>query len=151
MTSGQPSIRILVVDDHPIIRQGIGALVATQSDMSIIAEASNGREALELTRNRLPDLVFLDLQMPTQDGFSVIRELRNDDRFRELPVIAITANAMLGLTQGPWAGLRSQALRYELHQAGPFEAAQYGMMADLQHSQRRGGAAQRVSCLICAP
>jgi CheY-like chemotaxis protein len=59
-------------------------------------EAVNGRDALDLIRRNQPELVFLDLQMPVLDGFSVIRELRNDSRFRTLPVVAVTASAMLG-------------------------------------------------------
>jgi CheY-like chemotaxis protein len=85
---------ILVADDNALSRELIRELL--ESSGHVIVEASNGREALELIHSRPPDLVFLDLQMPVQDGFSVICELRNDDRFQELPVIAITASAMIG-------------------------------------------------------
>jgi CheY-like chemotaxis protein len=85
---------ILIADDNALSRELMRELL--ESSGHAILEASNGREALELIRSKLPDLVFLDLQMPVQDGFSVIRELRNDDRFRNLPVVAVTASAMLG-------------------------------------------------------
>lgn len=85
---------ILVADDNALSRELIRELL--ESSGHVILEAQNGHEALELIRSRRPDLVFLDLQMPLQDGFSVIRELRNDDRFHELPVVAVTATAMMG-------------------------------------------------------
>lgn len=85
---------ILVADDNALSRELIRELL--ESSGHVILEAQNGREALELIRSRGPDLVFLDLQMPLQDGFSVIRELRNEDRFHELPVVAVTASAMMG-------------------------------------------------------
>ena len=62
----------------------------------VVLEAINGTDALDLIRRRAPDLVFLDLQMPVQDGFDVISELRNDSRFQKLPVVAVTASAMIG-------------------------------------------------------
>jgi two-component system, NarL family, response regulator len=57
-------IRVLAVDDHPLLRAGIAALIGTQSDIELIAEASNGREALEQFRKRHPDITLMDLQMP---------------------------------------------------------------------------------------
>jgi CheY-like chemotaxis protein len=85
---------ILVADDNALSRELIRELLEPSGHL--ILEAQNGCEALELIRSRELDVVFLDLQMPLQDGFSVIRELRNDDRFRNLPVIAISASAMMG-------------------------------------------------------
>jgi two-component system, cell cycle response regulator len=85
---------ILVADDNAFSRELIRELL--ESSGHVILEAQNGREAMELIRSREPDLVFLDLQMPLQDGFSVIRELRNQPRFQKRPVIAITASAMMG-------------------------------------------------------
>ena len=61
-----------------------------------VAEAANGREALDLIRNSPPDVVLLDLQMPVMDGFAVIHAVRSDERLRLLTVIALTASAMLG-------------------------------------------------------
>jgi len=85
---------ILIADDNALSRELMRELLEVSGHM--ILEAVNGRNALELIRQCGPDLVFLDLQMPLQDGFSVIRELRNDSRFRNLPVIAVTASAMIG-------------------------------------------------------
>ena len=57
-------IRVLAVDDHPLLREGIAALIETEEDMQLIAEACNGREALECFRRSLPDITLMDLQMP---------------------------------------------------------------------------------------
>ena len=85
---------ILVADDNAFSRELIRELLEPSGH--VIVEAQNGLEALELIRSTGPDLVFLDLQMPLQDGFGVIRELRKDDRFVSLPVVAVTASAMVG-------------------------------------------------------
>ena len=85
---------ILVVDDNAFSREVMRELL--EASGHVILEAVNGRNALELIRQYVPDLVFLDLQMPLQDGFSVIWELRNDSRFQNLPVVAVTASAMIG-------------------------------------------------------
>ena len=85
---------ILVADDNVFSRELMRELL--EASGHIILEAVNGRNALDLIRRSAPDLVFLDLQMPLQDGFGVIRELRNDSRFRKLPVVTVTASAMIG-------------------------------------------------------
>lgn len=85
---------ILLADDNLPSRELMREIL--EASGHIIVEAVNGRDALDLIRQNQPELVFLDLQMPVLDGFSVIRELRSDVRFRSLPVIAVTASAMLG-------------------------------------------------------
>ena len=85
---------ILIADDNAFSRELMRELL--EASGHVILEAVNGRSALDLIRRCGPDLVFLDLQMPLQDGFSVIRELRNDSRFRNLSVVAVTASAMIG-------------------------------------------------------
>jgi CheY-like chemotaxis protein len=87
-------LTILIADDNPFSRELMRELL--EASGHVIIEAVNGRNAIELIRQNQPDLVFLDLQMPLQDGFSVIRELRDDARFRGLTVVAVTASAMLG-------------------------------------------------------
>ena len=62
------SISVLTVDDHPLLRDGIAALVNSQDDMKVVAEASNGREAIERFREHRPDITLMDLRMPDMDG-----------------------------------------------------------------------------------
>jgi len=82
------SIRILAVDDHPLFRSGIAALLATQPDISLVAEASNGREAIEKFREHRPDITLMDLQMPEMNGVDAMMAIRNE--FPEARVIVLT-------------------------------------------------------------
>jgi DNA-binding NarL/FixJ family response regulator len=88
MSSDNHSIRILTADDHPLIRQGIAGLVATQSDMGVIAEAANGREAIEQFRTHRPDVTLMDLQMPETSGLDAITAIRGE--FPEARIIVLT-------------------------------------------------------------
>jgi len=87
-------MKILLADDNLPSRELMREILETSGHR--VMEAVNGRDALDLVHQNRPDLVFLDLQMPVMDGFRVIQELRNDIRFRKLPVVAVTASAMLG-------------------------------------------------------
>jgi DNA-binding NarL/FixJ family response regulator len=88
MTAGTNSIRILAVDDHPLFRSGIAALLATQPDMSLVAEASNGREAIERFRAHHPDITLMDLQMPEMNGLDAMIAIRGE--FPEARIIVLT-------------------------------------------------------------
>ena len=88
MSSEQGVIRILVVDDHPIVRQGIAVLVATQPDMSLVAEASNGREAIQQFRVHRPDITIMDLQMPEMNGLDALTAIRGE--FPDARIIVLT-------------------------------------------------------------
>jgi DNA-binding NarL/FixJ family response regulator len=68
MSADRPPIRVLSVDDHPLVREGVAALLASQPDMTLVAEASNGREAIEQFRKHRPDVTLMDLQMPEING-----------------------------------------------------------------------------------
>lgn len=84
-------IRILLADDHPVLREGIRALAADESDMRIVAEASNGREAIEQFRKHLPDVSLMDLQMPDMNGIDAMIAIR--DEFPEARFIMLTTYA----------------------------------------------------------
>lgn len=71
----QPKIRVLLADDHPVVRQGILANLEIQPDMMVIAEAGDGIQAVALIKEHLPDVVMLDLRMPAMDGLEVLLEL----------------------------------------------------------------------------
>ena len=84
-------IRILSVDDHVLIREGIAALVGNQTDMTLVAEASSGREAIEQFRAHRPDVTLMDLQMPEMSGIDAIIAIRNE--FPEARIIVLTTYA----------------------------------------------------------
>jgi DNA-binding NarL/FixJ family response regulator len=88
VSSEQALIRILVVDDHPIVRQGIAVLVGTQPDMSLVAEASNGREAIQQFRAHRPDVTIMDLQMPEMTGLDALATIRGE--FPDARIIVLT-------------------------------------------------------------
>jgi DNA-binding NarL/FixJ family response regulator len=88
MTEGTNPIRILVVDDHPLFRQGIAALLATQTDMNLVAEASTGREAIHQFRTHRPDITLMDLQMPDVNGMDALTTIRGE--FPEARIIILT-------------------------------------------------------------
>ena len=88
MSTGPSLIRILAVDDHPMLREGIAALVASQSDMKLVGEASTGREALEQFRKHRPDLTLMDLQMPDMDGIQATVAICSE--FPEARIIILT-------------------------------------------------------------
>jgi len=81
-------IRILTVDDHPLIRVGIATLVAPESDMKVVGEASNGREGIAKFRECLPDVTLMDLQMPDMNGIDAMIAIR--DEFPEARIIVLT-------------------------------------------------------------
>jgi DNA-binding NarL/FixJ family response regulator len=79
MTSTTHLIRILCADDHPLLRSGIGSLIATQPDMQLIGEASTGKEAVQLHRELKPDVTLMDLQMPDMSGLDAIIAIRSEN------------------------------------------------------------------------
>jgi two-component system, NarL family, response regulator len=117
MSSDPGTIRILSVDDHPLIRQGIAGLVATQADMNLIAEAANGREAIQQFHRHRPDITLMDLQMPEMSGLDAISAIRGE--FPEARVIVLTtyagdAQALRALKAGARAYLLKDSLHKEL-------------------------------------
>src|ERR1700751_3329778 len=110
-------ITILAVDDHPVLRQGIAALIAAQSDMTLVAEAANGREAIQQFRAHQPDVTLMDLQMPEMgglDAFIAIRGEFPDARIIVLTTYAGDAQALRALKAGARAYLLKNSLHKEL-------------------------------------
>jgi DNA-binding NarL/FixJ family response regulator len=114
MSAGISKIRILTVDDHPIVRQGIAGLLGIQPDMIIVGEASNGRDAIQQFRNNHPDVTLMDLQMPEMNGLDALIAIRNE--FPDAKVIVLTTYA--GDTQilrALKAGAQAYLLKNTLH------------------------------------
>ena len=88
MDTAQNLIRILTVDDHPLLRKGIAALVNAEPDMKLVAEASNGKEAVDVFRSLRPDVTLMDLQMAGVSGLDTIHAIREE--FPEARIIVLT-------------------------------------------------------------
>jgi DNA-binding NarL/FixJ family response regulator len=118
MATTNPSpIRILIADDHPLLRDGVAGLVADQPDMELVGEASSGREAIEQFRKHLPDVTLLDLQMPEMNGIDAILAIRSE--FPEARIVVLTtytgdAQILRALKAGAQAYLLKSMLRREL-------------------------------------
>jgi DNA-binding NarL/FixJ family response regulator len=116
MTANKP-IRILTADDHPVLREGIAAILAREADLILVAEAGDGREAIEQHRIHRPDITLMDLQMPLMSGSDAITAIRKD--FPVARIIVLTtyggdAQAGRALKAGAYGYLLKSILRKEL-------------------------------------
>jgi DNA-binding NarL/FixJ family response regulator len=114
MSPSTPAIRILCVDDHPLLRDGIGALIDGQSDMKVVAECSNGREAIQQFRAHKPDITLMDLQMPEMSGLDAIMSIRGE--FPDARIIVLTTYAGdVQALRALQAGARAYLLKSQVH------------------------------------
>lgn len=106
----QMGIRVLVVDDHPVVREGIAAVVSRQTDLEVVGEAADGLEAVESASRLKPDVVLMDLQMPRMDGVEAIRRIRAEQPGVQV-IILTTYDTDELVFQGIQAGARGFLLK----------------------------------------
>jgi DNA-binding NarL/FixJ family response regulator len=117
-------IRVLLVDDQTLIRAGFRALLDAEDDIEVVAEAADGREAIALASQHLPDVALIDIQMPILDGIEATRQIAADPRLADVHVVILTN---YGLDQHVYAALRAGASGFLVKDTEP---------ADLLHGIR---------------
>lgn len=109
-------IRVLITDDHPVVRRGLTALLATKKNIEVAGEASNGKEAIERVRELTPDVILMDLMMPELDGVQAIGQIMNE--FPDAKILVMTSFAT---DDKVFPAIKAGALGYLLKDSGPDE------------------------------
>lgn len=107
-------IRVLVADDHAIVRDGVKALLATEDDIEVVGEAANGQEAVEQTARLKPDVVLMDLEMPVMDGIEAIRLIA-----KSRPDVSVLVLTSFATDDKVFPAIKSGALGYLLKDSSP--------------------------------
>jgi len=114
MNSAPETIRVLCVDDHPLVRKGIASILANEADMQLVGEAGDGREAVEAFRLHRPDVTLMDIRMPQMDGIEATKLIRREDP--EARIIALTSyDGDQEIYRSLEAGVRGYILKEMVH------------------------------------
>ena len=106
----EPLIRIIVADDHPVVREGLGVIISMQPDMQLIDQAVDGEEAVALYARHRPDILLLDLRMPKKDGFQTVTELIGSDPQARI-IIMTTSDGDEDIRRSLKAGAKAYLLK----------------------------------------
>jgi DNA-binding NarL/FixJ family response regulator len=113
-TPTNQKIRVLCVDDHPLVRKGLASILNNEADMALVAEAENGRDAVDLFRQHQPDVTLMDLLMPGLDGIAAVKLIRAE--FPEAKIIALTSfDGDQNVYRALEAGVRGYILKESVH------------------------------------
>jgi DNA-binding NarL/FixJ family response regulator len=114
MNSAPSTIRVLCVDDHPLVRKGIASILANEADLQLVGEAGDGREAVQAFRLHRPDVTLMDLRMPQMDGIEATKLIREEDP--EARIIALTSyDGDQEIYRSLEAGVRGYILKEMVH------------------------------------
>jgi NarL family two-component system response regulator LiaR len=112
-------IRILIVDDHAVVRKGLSAILETEETFEVVGEAANGNQAVWKTRSLQPDVILMDLVMPEKDGIAAIKEIKKDDPQAKILVITSFSE-----DEKVFPAIKAGALGYLLKDSSPDELMQ---------------------------
>lgn len=139
-------VRILIVDDHAVVRQGLITFLELQDEIEVVGEASNGKEALEKVKELKPDVVLMDLVMPVMDGLTAIKQIKQS--FPETEVIALTSFAD---DEKVFTAIRSGATGYLLKDVQPNDLVKAVLAAERGEVQLHPEVAKRLMNEVVAP
>ena len=139
MSTNPSVIRVLSVDDHALLREGIAALVNAESDMELVAEASDGEEAIKQFRRHRPDVTLMDLQMPNLNGIEAISRIRNEFPNAKIIVLS-TYSGDVQVLRAIKAGARGYILKGHVQQRTVGRDPECACGTQANTARNRGGA-----------